>query len=272
MDYLKPPNCKDVRVLLTGAGAPGGPGIIKALQLAGFNLYAGDCNDEASGRFLNDKFVLLPRADDDSFVDIVLQFCTDNDIQVVFPLVTKELFKFARLKHLFLEKNIRVIVSNYESLSIANDKGKLYAHLYKNNISIPQFKIVNSLNDLQKAVIELGYPAKAVCIKPTVSNGSRGVRILQKNIDEFDLLFNHKPNNLYSSLDKIAEILKDKKFPQMLVSEYLPGSEYTVDTIDFALRNTYSDHIKTINQFLGEDVPDAQKHVVPVDTFQKASL
>ncbi|MDQ6610361.1 MAG: ATP-grasp domain-containing protein, partial [Bacteroidota bacterium] len=162
-----------------------------------------------------------------------LQFCIENGVQVIFPLVTKELFKFAKRKQCFVDKNIKVIVSDDESLSVANDKGKLYTHLHRNKIAVPDFRIITAIDELEKAVTDLGYPHSPVCIKPTVSNGSRGVRILQKNIDEFDLLFNHKPNNLYSSLQRIVEILNGKHFPEMLVSEYLPGSEYTIDTLVF---------------------------------------
>lgn len=224
-------NPDNIKVLMTGAGAPGGPGIIKALQQAGFDLYVGDCNLFASGRFLNDKFVQLPEAGSDEFIDFTLLFCIENRIEVIFPLVTKELFKFAKHKERFKKNGIRIIVSDYESLAVANDKGKLYTHLFKQEIPVPAFKIVTTVNDLKQAAYELGYPDNPVCIKPSVSNGSRGVRILQNSIDEFDLLFNHKPNNLYSSLEKIIEILGSRSFPELLVSEYLPGNEYTIDTL-----------------------------------------
>jgi carbamoyl-phosphate synthase large subunit len=231
MDHLTTFNPGKIKVLMTGAGAPGGPGIIKALQQAGFDLYVGDSNAFASGRFLNDKFVQLHQADSVAFIDFILSFCIENSIQVIFPLVTKELFKFAKHKQQFKENGISIVVSDYDSLSIANDKGKLYTHLYNHQVVVPTFKIVATINDLKQAVYELGYPAKPVCIKPTVSNGSRGVRILQKDIDEFDLLFNYKPNNLFSSLEKLLEILENKSFPELLVSEYLPGDEFTIDTL-----------------------------------------
>ncbi|GAA4753476.1 ATP-grasp domain-containing protein [Flavisolibacter ginsenosidimutans] len=231
MDRLNFSSTEKIRVLMTGAGAPGGPGIIKALKQGPIDLFTGDCNPVASGRFLSEKFVELPKADSEDFIPFVLNFCLQNKVQVVFPLVTRELFKFAEQKNAFLQNNIKVIVSDYESLSIANDKGKLYTHLYQHSIPVPAFKIVSSFTAFEQAVIELGYPEKAICIKPTVSNGSRGVRILQEEIDEFDLLFNHKPNNLYSTFDRIKTVLKSKAFPELLVSEYLPGEEFTVDTI-----------------------------------------
>lgn len=231
MDYLNFESHRTIKVLMTGAGAPGGPGIIKALKQGPFHLFTGDCNPVASGRFLSENFVELPQAESDEFIPFMLQFCKANDIEVIFPLVTRELFKLAECKEEFLSQNIKIIVSDYNSLSVANDKGKLYKHLIQQQIAVPEFAVVSTLESLEKAVYDLGYPQKSVCIKPTVSNGSRGVRILQEDIDEFDLLFHHKPTNLYSTLDKMKDILSGKAFPELLVSEYLPGHEFTIDTI-----------------------------------------
>ena len=219
------------KILITGAGAPGGPGIIKALQKDAFELFTCDCDPLASGRFLNHSFIQVPNANDESFISFILDYCLNNRIEVIFPLVTKELFKFSAAKDLFLKNNIKVIVSAYESLSIANDKGKIYRHLLKNGVDVPRFEIVNTVEALVAASANLGYPGVPVCIKPTVSNGSRGVRILQEKTPEYELLFNHKPDHLYTSLNRICEILNGRQFPELLVAEYLPGPEFTVDTI-----------------------------------------
>lgn len=219
------------KVLLTGAGAPGGPGIIKALKQAGFELHTSDCNDKASGRFLHSNFVQIPKAEDESFIPFVFEYCKQNKIDVVFPLVTKELFKFSEAKQQFGIHGIKTIVSEIESLQVANDKGKLYQHLASHGIPVPKFEIVHDVTSLSKAVERLGYPNVPVAIKPTISNGSRGVRILHENADEFSLLFNQKPSHLYTSLSAISKILAQRKFPPLLISDYLPGPEITIDTI-----------------------------------------
>ncbi|RYZ48041.1 MAG: ATP-grasp domain-containing protein [Chitinophagaceae bacterium] len=219
------------KILLTGAGAPGGPGIIKALKLAGHLLVTSDADPHASGRALHAPFFQIPRADDAGFTDTILRLCLEQGIDVVFPLVTMELLRFAGTKEAFRERGIRVIVSDAESLTIANDKGKLYQHLQRQQIPVPPFAIANTVNELIDATTRLGYPYNPVCIKPTVSNGSRGVRVLQKEIDPFHLLFHQKPSHLFSTLEEITRILAERDFPPLLVSEYLPGMEFTVDAI-----------------------------------------
>lgn len=220
------------KLLLTGAGAPGGPGIIKALQESGqFLLVVADADYNAAGRFLNPLFEVIPKADDPSFIAELKRICDKYEIEVVLPLVTKELFSLAKAKCVFATQNIKIIVSNHEELQLANDKSKLYHHLRKHQITVPDFYVVKTVEDFVAAATKLGYPEKPFCFKPSVGNGSRGFRIVSDAIDASDLLFNHKPNNTYIGYDQALSILTKQSFPELLVSEYLPGEEFSVDTI-----------------------------------------
>jgi carbamoyl-phosphate synthase large subunit len=83
------------------------------------------------------------------------------------------------------------------------------------------------------AVEELAVSHKRACFKPSVSNGSRGFRVIADDIDEHDLLFNEKPNSTYVSFNDAVRILSSKPFPELLVAEYLPGEEYSVDCLAY---------------------------------------
>ena len=221
------------KVLMTGAGAPGGPGIIKCLlKLDYIDLFIADANDEASGKYiLPEKFVKIPKADDPSFCEAILKFCIQNKVDVVFPLVTKELLQFSNHLDAFQKEKVNVIVSEVHSLAIAVDKCRLYEHLSRNNIALPRFMVAKNHQQFLDAVNSLGYPEKPFCIKPGFSNGSRGIRIVDNSIDKFDLIFKYKPNNLYIQFEELDSILKQQQFPELLVSEVLPGDEITIDTI-----------------------------------------
>lgn len=221
-----------VRVLVTGAGAPGGPGIIKCLQKDNrISLIAGDMNDKASGRFLVDNFIHLKSADNPDFLNHIIEVCNKNSIDVIFPLVTRELFVFSKHIDEFRSLGIQVVVSPWSGLHIANDKIALYKHLHAHGVSVPSYRVATNANELIEAAKSLGYPSCPVVMKPGISNGSRGIRILDQSINRYDLLFNYKPNGVISTLDEILTIIGDYKIPDLLVSEYLPGDEVTVDTI-----------------------------------------
>lgn len=220
-------------VLMTGAGAPGAPGILKCLkQNPNLKITLADANPNAVGKLLHPNFEIIPLASADDFIKVIKQLSLKLKVTHILPLVTRELFKFSKEKSAFEKLGIKVLVSNPEGLNIANDKGLTYLTLQENNIATPDFRITHTLADLEAAVKELGYPAKPVTIKPCVSNGSRGFRVLEEKISaNAASFFNEKPNTTSSTLNDILELLKGYDIPPMLVSEYLPGDEYSIDCV-----------------------------------------
>lgn len=226
---------KDICVFMTGAGAPGAPGIIKCLRKNGeraIRIIGGDMNPHANGRDLVDAFYVLPPAKDPRFIEDVLEYCIHEKVDVVLPLVTRELMAFSRNKGRFAEHGIAVSVMDEAILEIANNKVKLLTTLRELGIPTPEFIEVNTVAELKAACMALGYPERAVCVKTAMGNGSRGVRILDANRSRYDLFFQEKPNSMYISYEELIRILSERdKIPQMMVMEYLPGAEYGVDSL-----------------------------------------
>ncbi len=221
-----------INILMTGAGAPGAAGILQCLsQHPLFNIIAADANSNAVGRYLVKEFNAVPKAEDPAFIDSMLGLCRKKDVHVILPLVTKELMPLSQHRKEFELAGAKVIVSRGESLEIANDKGRLYQFLQWRGMDLPEFRIVETIDQFKTAARELGHPAKTICFKPCTSNGSRGFRIISEEIDEHDLLFNEKPSAAYLSFDNAVRILSSKTFPELLVSEYLPGEEYSIDCL-----------------------------------------
>ena len=220
-----------VRILITGGGAPGAPGIIKAIQQSNPNTYIFSCdvNEGTAGKILANDYFTVPIGDSESYVSELLQKCTDNGISVILPITTKEIHSLSKHKQLFTQNNISVIVSDFESLNIANNKALLYAHLQKHNVETPRFAQAVNYDQFKKAEKDLSI--HPYIIKPCVGNGSRGFRIVTDDINEGDLLFNHKPSNTFITNTKLHSILSTNDFPPILVSEYMPGKEYTVDCL-----------------------------------------
>ena len=221
-----------LNILMTGAGAPGAAGIIQCLrQDSDMRILGVDANAAASGQWLTDTFYTIPDAEHPDCIPTILQLAIQNDIQVILPLVTKELQHFAHYADEFKSAGVKLLCSSAQAPGIANDKATLYQHLLQHGISVPSFQVVNSLSQFEVAMQDLGYPHLPVCFKPSVSNGSRGFRIIKEDIDELDLLFRHKPNQVYISAERIVEILASGTWPELLVCEYLPGDEYSIDCI-----------------------------------------
>jgi len=227
----------DINVLMTGAGAPGAAGILKCLQLnPDIKIIAADANPNAVGRWLNGDpkgigFEKIPLAQERNFIGELLSLCERRNIHVLMPLVTKELIPFAQNKKKFEEQETKILVSKVDSLEIANNKSRLYQFLEWRGIEVPKYRVVENIDQFNLALEELSSGQKRICFKPSVANGSRGFRIIANDIDEHDLLFNEKPNSTYISSGDAMRILASKPFPELLVTEYLPGEEYSVDCL-----------------------------------------
>jgi carbamoyl-phosphate synthase large subunit len=259
---------KSIRVFITGAGAPGAPGIIKSLKKVTerrIEILGGDANlGNSVGAGLLDKIFQIPYAESPDYAKKVLGICIDEKIDVVIPLVTRELMVFALNKKLFAQNGIYVSVSDPESLETANNKYFLMKFCRENNIPVPDFHLVTSLVEFVDAAGKLGYPGNRICFKPPVSNGLRGFRIIEDGQDRLFSLMNEKPNNIYIAFDEFISICEaGKTFPELILMEYLPGDEYSVDVLvdegKFISAIPRSrDHIKMGISFVGTVVEDTE--------------
>lgn len=217
---------------MTGAGAPGAAGIIKCLlQDPSIRLSVADADENAVGRYLHPSFFQIPKADRADFSAEVLSLCKKEGIELVMPLVTRELFPFSAQKHLFEEEGIKVLVSSNRAIQFANDKASCYRFLQEQGIAVPKFFVAKTTEEFIHAAFELGHPHEAFCFKPCIANGSRGFRIVSDSINESDLLFNHKPYLTHITYTHALNILLSQPFPPLVVTEYLPGEEYSVDCL-----------------------------------------
>ena len=57
------------------------------------------------------------------------------------------------------------------------------------------------------------------------------MRILDAQAGSFEAFFEQKPGNTHASLESIMGLFGSRELPAMLVMEYLPGEEYTVDAL-----------------------------------------
>ena len=90
---------------MTGAGAPGGPGVLKCLKKCNnYKIITADANEFSSGKFLSENFEKIPYAHNSNFIDEVMKICVKHKVDVIFPLVTKELFLFSKNIHRFKRK------------------------------------------------------------------------------------------------------------------------------------------------------------------------
>lgn len=181
-------------VLVFPCGSEIGLEIYKSLKHSiHFTLIgANSVNDH--GKFIYEDYIGdVPLATDKLFLKKIRQIVINRNIDVIYPTMDSVI---TILKGSEDYLGCKVVSSNLETVEICMSKRKTYDRLDK-FINTPTL-YCNS-NDVQD------FP---VFLKPDIGYGSRGVKKV-----------NNK-NELLSSLDSN---------PDLLIVEYLPGDEYTVD-------------------------------------------
>jgi carbamoyl-phosphate synthase large subunit len=223
----------ELTVLMTGAGAPGAWGIIRSLRAMDgpdIHIVGVDMDPDAYGFALVDEGYRVPAGTDEGFVSGIADIVNGTDADVVLPLTTDELQPLAENRG---EIPATVMVSPADALSVANDKAALYGFLDERGFdAAPAFRRVDTMAAFESAVEDLGYPETPVCFKPTVGSGGRGFRVLDADADRLTGLLEEKPGEPVTTLADIRPVLSGADpFPELVVMEYLPGQEYSVDVV-----------------------------------------
>ena len=225
----------NLKILVTGVGAPGIKGTLYSLKnnfdKRNISIVGTDIKNDVVGKYFCDNFYTIPKPDKtEQYLESLLKICDIEKINVVLPQNTAELLILAKNKNKFIKQGIAVVVSNEKSIQTANNKYELLQYCEKHSVPFPKYYLVDSIEKLKLAASELGWPEKKLAIKPPISNGMRGLRIIDEKVDRKHLFFNEKPNSLFTNLNDLIGIL-GPSFSELIISEYLPGDEFTVDVL-----------------------------------------
>ena len=217
---------RPLRIILTACGCPGASTLINMLRNNGernMEIIGTDMDEEAVGRYLADKFYIVPSGNSKKYIPRMLEIVEKEEADVVFPESSNEVYSLACNKEHFLKLGTKVLVSDPEPIKVSNNKYRMYETLRKNtDIDLPKYVSVESLDQFLEGLERLGYPETPVVFKPHSGKGSRGVRILDPKIDRIEHLLKEKPISKYMSLQAFEEIFSEvENFPKLLVMEFL---------------------------------------------------
>lgn len=226
---------RPVTVMMSASGSQFAPGIIKCFKDNGereIKVVGGDMSTDPTNMYLVDKFYRVPAVKDPTYVDVLLDICKKEKVDIFFPQMSAELPVLLENISRFDDAGIKVSITRNDSLYIANNKLKLFEFMKENNIPVSKFSVISSLDDFDKAIREVGYPEKPVCVKLTESSGARGVRVIDDSKSRYHIFAHEKPDSFYISYEDMKKTLEDAdEFPELMVMEYLSGDEYDVDLI-----------------------------------------
>jgi carbamoyl-phosphate synthase large subunit len=220
-----------LRVLVTATGSPGGPRLVRALRENGereLTVIGTDITDASAGRFLADEFHVVPRGDDPAFAQTLAELAVRVGADCVLPTSSAEVLALARGRDHF---PMPLLVADAEGVARCQDKSATAEAAARAGVASPETHLARTPDEFRAAAEALGYPERAICMKPPEAKGSRGFRILSAGVDRRWALLEARPGPLPLSVEEALEAIGPDDFPPLLVMELVEGTEHTVDGI-----------------------------------------
>jgi carbamoyl-phosphate synthase large subunit len=195
---------RPVRVLITGAGGPAAIAAMKSLRAEpAVEILAADMDPWAAGLYLVPPAArtLIPAGAAPDFTDVVLTRCHALGVDVLLPTVDAELRPLARARAAFTAASIGLLLAPAGALDVILDKLAL-ARRCAPVVRVPRTEPFDCSADPASWT----YP---VIVKPRTGSGSRGLM----------------------KVGSAAELAALERSPALIVQDFLPGEEYSIDVL-----------------------------------------
>ena len=176
-----------------------------------------DCDYLAPTMHIGAKSYIVPKINDEKYIDELLKICKLEKIDAILSLIDPELSILANNSKYFDEIGVKVLVSDFDTTELCFDKMAMFDFLEENN-----FRCAKTYCDLDKFKIdtELEKVKFPVFVKPRTGSASLGI---------------NKVTNM-KHLELLLELGED-----LIIQEFLHGQEYGVDVYtDFLSKDIIS--------------------------------
>lgn len=185
---------KKYNVLVFPCGSEIGLEVFRAINKnKNFNLFGGSSIDD-HGRFVYENYIdNIPFVDDENFINQINQIITKYNIDLIIPAHDSVVLKLSENSS---KIDATIVTSSKFACDICRSKKKTY-DLFKNLLPIPK---IYKKEDVKLSDLPL-------FLKPSVGQGSKGTK----------------------KIDTLEELNVNYTTDDLLILEYLPGEEYTID-------------------------------------------
>jgi carbamoyl-phosphate synthase large subunit len=136
-------------------------------------LVAADNSPYAPALYLADKQYLVPRIDDASYIDVVLDICKKEKISAVTTFIDPEIELLSKNRARFAEIGVEVLAPYEETAALCFDKYEMFKFLKKEGIDTVMTWGTLADFDVDYKANKVAFP---VFVKPRTGSGSVGAR------------------------------------------------------------------------------------------------
>lgn len=248
----------------------------------GDKVVATDMQLSAPALQVADVKLQVPAVYDPEYVNITLDICKEQQIDVLLSLNDLELPILAENKARFKELGVKVIVSDPQVIDIAFDKYKTAQWVESLGLVAPKTYV--RLEDVKKALNagEIEFP---LFMKPRWGSGSIGLESIA-DMEELDIYYNLLMKKIKKTILATASVGDE----YIMIQEKLTGSEFGLDIMNdlegnhvavsvkqkLAMRAGETDKAVTVDlpevREMGRKIGEALGHIgnLDVDIMQRA--
>jgi carbamoyl-phosphate synthase large subunit len=175
------------RILVTGAGALLGQGILRCLNFSKntYFVVSVDPDPRSTGHALANLSYTIPLANSSEYMASMENIIKLERIDLIMIGTDVELPFFAKFASYLEDKyEIKIIVSSQKVINIANDKWLTAEFLKENGFPFPKSALTTDSHALDKLVMQAGFPFIA---KPVDGARSKGLKIITNNQELKDI-------------------------------------------------------------------------------------
>ncbi|MCD6326110.1 ATP-grasp domain-containing protein [bacterium] len=183
--------------------------LVRAFQKAlarrgGGKVIAADMSALSAALFAGDEYEVVPALNSPGFIDHLLGICTRRDISAIIPSIDKDLPVLAAATERLMAAGIRPVVSDPDAIGICDDKLRTYQYFVERRFPTPTSWLPSEFFASEPR------PDWPILIKPRRGIGGKGVHRIN-SAEELDFWL--------------------KRVPDPILQEFLPGIEYSFDTL-----------------------------------------
>ncbi|MEH7250629.1 ATP-grasp domain-containing protein [Neobacillus niacini] len=201
-----------------------------------FEIFGTHSNKDALYLQYCDYAFTEPTVSGEDYIEFCLDFCQKHKIDIFIP--RKENVRISKRLADFEAIGVKVLVCpDSDLMETLDNKAAAYHSIMQKEeagadlVAIPDFFVVNNINDFKLAYQTLRDKGHTACFKPVIGEGATGFRVIEDKIESIDQLF-RRASSRRLPFHHACEILSQQEvFPDLMVLEYLEGPEYSIDCV-----------------------------------------
>ncbi len=171
-----------------------------------------------------------PYPDEPGYISSIVEICEAERIDAIFAGCEPDARALSLHRREIESHGASLVMSDHAIIERAADKVAFMESVATLGLPVAGWRLVDSHDSLRAGALSLGYPEREVALKPRGLAGRKGFWILSsapRDATRFFLTRDKEERISLPEVEALYEALPSP--PDLLLMEYLPGLEYSVD-------------------------------------------